>query len=115
MNYGLFIQDTCIHGEALVSALRFARPLLARGHSIRQVFFYGDAALVLNQPPHSGCDALDGLAILSLKHSFPMLACQAAAERLAVFAHPEAVVQPGSLGQWFDALYEIDRVVSFSA
>lgn len=115
MNYGLFIHDACMHGETLVSAFRFARPLLARGHNIRQVFFYGDAAWILNQPRNSGCVALDGLAKLSLQHSFPMLACQAAAERLGVVAHPEAVVQLGSLGQWFDALYEMDRIVSFSA
>jgi len=115
MKYGLFIIDSAVHGEALVSAWRFAAAALARGHQIRQVFFYGDAALGLTQPQPSAIRALDGLAALAAQHGFPLLACQAAAERLGLHADPQAAVKLGSLGQWADALFEMDRIVRFSA
>lgn len=115
MKYGLFIMDSAVHGEALVSAWRFATAALDCGHQIRQVFFYGDAALSLTQPQPSAIRALDGLAALAAQHGFPLLACQAVAERLGISAHPQAAVMVGSLGQWADALFEMDRIMSFSA
>lgn len=104
-----------MHGEALSSAGRFAAAALARGHRIRLVFFHGDAVLALAQPAASGYPALDRLAALAAAQGFPLLACQAAAERLGVNAAIDAPVRIGSLGQWADALFEVDRLVEFCA
>lgn len=104
-----------MHGEALPSAHRFAAAALARGHRIRMVFFHGDAVLALAQPVASGYSALDRLAALAVAEGFPLLACQAAAERLGVSVAADGPVRIGTLGQWADALFEVDRVVEFCA
>ena len=113
MIYGLFIQDSPSSGEAFMSASRFAAAALASGHRVRQVFLLGDAVLAAVQAAPSGIRGLDALIALAERHSIPILACQAALERLNVDAARHAVIRAGSLGQWFDATHEVDRVVSF--
>ena len=104
-----------MHGEALASAVRFASAALDRGHSIRMVFFHGDAVLALAQPADSGFRPLDRLAALAQAQGIPLLACQAAIERLGIARAIDAPVAIGSLGQWADALFEVDRVLEFAA
>jgi tRNA 2-thiouridine synthesizing protein D len=111
--YGLFIQDSPTAGEAFHSAVRFAAAVLARGHQIRQVFLYGDAVLAALHPHPSGVSGLDRLTELTRAHGIPVLTCQAAMERLDIEACRHPMLSTGSLGQWFDAAHEVDRIVSF--
>ena len=115
MNYGLFIQDSPASGEAFVSAARFASAAIARGHVIRQIFLYGDAVLAVSQPMPTGLLGLGRLAELATRHQIPLLACQSAIERLGIAGDTGSPIAVGSLGQWFDASYEVDRVMSFVA
>jgi tRNA 2-thiouridine synthesizing protein D len=113
--YGLFIQDSPSSGEAFTSASRFAAAALARGHGVRQIFLYGDAVLAALQARPSGIRGLDALIALAERQSIPLLACQAALERLNVDGGRHPAIRIGSLGQWFDALHDVDRVVSFES
>lgn len=113
MIYGLFILDSPCRGEAFFSAARFATALLRRGHQIRQIFLYGDAVLAAAQAYPSGLSGLDRLIALSRSEGVPLLACQAALERLNLDAAVASAVTVGSLGQWFDAAHDVDRIVSF--
>ncbi|MGD9585161.1 MAG: DsrE family protein [Lysobacterales bacterium] len=115
MQYALFIRDSSMHGEALPSAGRFAAAAVARGHRIRLVFFHGDAVWAVAQPDASGYPALDRLVALARAEGFPLLACQAAVERLGATVAGDAPLRMGSLGQWADVLFEVDRVMEFCA
>lgn len=112
MRFSLFIQDSPETGAAVASALAFASAALAEGHVLRQIFFHGDGV----RAARKGAEADPGLrALISLarQHEVPLLACSTWLERLGVEAGD--LIRAGSLGQWCDALDEIDRVVSFRA
>ena len=112
MRFSLFIQDSPDAGAAVASALGFATAALAAGHVLRQVFFHGDGV----RCARAGADADDDLRalfVLVRQHGVPLLACSTWLQRLGVVA--DGAVQAGSLGQWCDALDEVDRVVSFRA
>lgn len=113
MVYGLFIQDSPGAEAGFDSAARFLGALLQRGHSVRQIFLYSDAVLAVTQPLHSGLRGLDALLDLALPNKVPVLACQSAIERLGLSIKAGSGVSRGSLGQWFDANYEMDRIMSF--
>jgi sulfur relay (sulfurtransferase) complex TusBCD TusD component (DsrE family) len=111
--YGLFIQDSPSAGEAFHSAARFIAAALARGHRVRQVFLYGEAVQAAMHPHPSGIKGLDRLVELARAHAIPVLACQAAMERLDIDSCRHPALSQGSLGQWFDAAHDLDRIVSF--
>jgi tRNA 2-thiouridine synthesizing protein D len=111
MRFSLFIQDSPEGGAAVASALGFAIAALAGGHALRQIFFHGDGVRAAR-----GAVAdhdLRALVALAQQHEIPLLACSTWLERLGVIA--SGPVRAGSLGQWCDALDDVDRVVSFRA
>ena len=112
MRFSLFIQDSPESGAAVASALGFATAALAGGHALRQVFFHGDGVRCARLGAELDHD-LRALAALARQHDVPMLACSTWLERLGIVAGD--AVRAGSLGQWCDALDEVDRVVSFRA
>ena len=112
MRFSLFIQDSPDAGTAVASALGFAIAALAGGHAIRQVFLHGDGVRAARAGADVDAD-LWALLALARQHRIPPLACSTWLEKLGVV--PVAPVQRGSLGQWCDALDEVDRVVSFRA
>lgn len=112
MRFSLFIQDSPESGAAVASALGFATAALAGGHALRQVFFHGDGVRCAREGAEADHD-LRALVALARQHDVPMLACATWLERLGVVAGDG--VRAGSLGQWCDALDDVDRVVSFRA
>ena len=112
MRFSLFIQDSPESGAAVASALGFATAALAGGHVLRQVFFHGDGVRCARGGAEADHD-LRALVALARQHDVPMLACATWLERLGVVAGD--AVRAGSLGQWCDALDEVDRVVRFRA
>lgn len=114
MLYGLFIQDAPTASEAFHGAARFASALVQRGHLVRQIFLYEDAVLAAAQALPSGLKGLDALMTVAQAHGIPVLACQAAIDRLGITFAAGTTIKAGSLGQWFDALHELDRVQGFA-
>jgi sulfur relay (sulfurtransferase) complex TusBCD TusD component (DsrE family) len=112
MRFSLFIQDSPEAGAAIASALGFMLAALDGGDEIRQVFLHGEAVRAARAGAESDHD-LRALVALARQHQIPLLACSTWLERLGVAAL--GAVQAGSLGQWCDALDEVDRVVSFRA
>lgn len=112
MRFSLFIQDSPESGAAVASALCFATAAVDSGHVIRQVFFHGDGVRCARGGADVDAD-LRALVALAHQHDVPMLACATWLDRLGVLAGD--AVRAGSLGQWCDALDEVDRVVSFRA
>lgn len=99
-------------GGAVSSALGFARAALKEGHELRQVFFHGDGVRCSAEPMLADPD-VRALLQLAAAHGVPLLACSSWMERLAVLEG--AAIHAGSLGQWCDALDDVDRLVSFRA
>lgn len=112
MRFALFIQDSPEAGAAVASALGFALAALAQGEQIRQIFLHGEGVRAARQGADADRD-LRALLAIAGQHGIPVLACSTWLERLGVLA--VGPIQAGSLGQWCDALDEIDRVVSFRA
>lgn len=112
MRFSLFIQDSPDAGMAVSSALDFARAAVESGHALRQIFFHADGVRAARAGADDDTD-LRALIGLARTHDVPLLACATWLERLGVIA--DGAIRPGSLGQWCDALDEVDRVVSFRA
>ncbi len=112
MRFSLFIQDSPESGAAVASALAFAIAAIDGGHAIRQVFFHGDG--VRSARPGADIDHdLRALTALASRHGIPLLACSTWLDKLGITA--TGPIEGGSLGQWCEALDEVDRVVSFRA
>ena len=122
MVYSLIVLNAPWQGQAAQSAYRFAQAVLAAGHELRQVFFYGDGALAL-RPGSVAADRPDldrDWRELGSRHGVAILACTTAAERrgLASAAAGEGrrpgAARAGTLGQLMLALADSDRVLTFA-
>lgn len=118
------------HQENAWQALQFARAVLARGHQLPRVFFYGDAVAhgsSLLQPPQDEPDVAAGWRELATQQPMELVVCVAAALKRGVMdadtaareEKPAANLAPGflvsGLGQLAEAMLEADRLVSFPA
>lgn len=129
MRYTLLVQASPYSRQASHSALRFARALLARGHTLDSVFFYHDGvynAARLAAPPQDEPHLLDAWVELHAEHGAQLLVCIAAALRRGLLDEREAArhgktghsVAPPfeltGLGQLIDLGLTSDRLVTFS-
>lgn len=118
------------HQENAWQALQFARAVLARGHQLPRVFFYGDGVThgsSLLQPPQDEADVAAGWRELAAQQPMELVVCVAAALKRGVMdadtaareEKPVANLAPGflvsGLGQLAEAMLEADRLVSFPA
>ena len=115
MVFSLIVLKAPWQGQAAQSAYRFAEAVLASGHELRQVFFYGDGALALTAGGRAADQPdLDGAwRALAARHGVSILACTTAAERRGATAGAGAA-QPGTLGQLVLAMADSDRVLTFA-
>lgn len=111
------------------SALRFTRSLLAQGHTVYRLFFYGDGvhnATALAAPPQDEQNLPDAWQTLIQQHKLDAVVCIAAAIRRGILDHTEAQRYSkatanlaagftlSGLGQLVDACAHSDRVVTFA-
>lgn len=105
--------------QAPDTALAFATAVLARGHELCRVFFYGDGVLTANRlsaPPaderHPGRD----WSRLAARHGVDLVVCANAAVKRGI---REANLAPGfrisGLGQLAEAMVAADRLVTFGS
>lgn len=128
MNYALLVMSSPFSGQGAMTAARFARCVLARGHSISRVFFLdagttnGAAAAVFPQDEE---DRLQPWVELAQQHKVELILCISSALRHGMLDETEAsrhektsaTVHPAftisGLGQLVDAAAGADRLVTF--
>ncbi|ERS89995.1 MULTISPECIES: sulfurtransferase complex subunit TusD [unclassified Halomonas] len=128
MRYAILLLAAPYSHQASHSALRFARALLARGHTLEGVFFYHDGvhnAARLAAPPQDEPHLVDGWAALGEAHGVPLQVCIAAALRRGLLderearrhgkqsASVEAPFELTGLGQLVDLGLRCDRLITF--
>ena len=128
MNYALLVMSSPFSGQGAMTAARFARCVLARGHGISRVFFLdagttnGAAAAVFPQDEE---DRLQPWVELAQQHKVELILCISSALRYGMLDDTEAnrhekssaTIHPAftvsGLGQLVDASAGADRLVTF--
>lgn len=128
MKFTLVVYGAPHASEGAASALRFTQALLAAGHSLYRVFFYGDGihnGSALAAPPQDEQDLLSQWQTLQAKHQLDLVVCIAAAQRRGLLSESEAsrLEKPAAnlatgfelagLAQLAEAAAVSDRVVTF--
>ncbi|MEM5528455.1 sulfurtransferase complex subunit TusD [Gammaproteobacteria bacterium AS21] len=129
MIFSLLIYTSKSNSQAEQTALRFTRSLLAKGHSIHRIFFYGDSVHTASNLKVTMRDEQDLTAqwlALSTQHQLDLVVCIAAAVKRGVIDESEAKrhQKPGAnlqhgfslsgLGQLADAAIHCDRMITFA-
>lgn len=128
MKFSLVVYGAPHASQSAATALRFARALLAQGHQLYRVFFYGDGVhngSALSAPPQDEADTVGGWQALQRAHGLDLVVCIAAAQRRGLLSENEShrLEKPAAnladgfelagLGQLTDATANSDRVVTF--
>jgi len=128
MIFSLLIYTSKSNSQAEQTALRFTRSLLAKGHSIHRIFFYGDSvhtASNLKVTMRDEQDLTTQWLTLSAQYQLDLVVCIAAAVKRGVIDENEAKrhkktaanLQQGfvlsGLGQLADAAIHCDRMITF--
>lgn len=127
-NYSLLITSAPYEGQETNRSLALARCLLADGHHVSNVFFYGRGVLHANDFMLESGDEFfprKHWVALAKDHQIPLLVCVTAAIKRGVVSSQEAEENglPGSnlrapfeqvgLGAFFTALHTCDKLVQF--
>ena len=128
MIYSLLVTSSPASGHSAMTAARFASAALARGHTIRRVFFLdagvanGSATAVF---PQDEADRLQPWVALAEQHGVELILCISSALKYGMldetearrYEKPAATVHPAftvsGLGQLVDAAATADRLVTF--
>lgn len=128
MRYALLVLEAPYARGASHGALRFARAVLARGHTVSRVFFYGDGVhngSALAVPPQDEQDLVAGWRDFALANGIELVVCIAAGLRRGVLDENErdryeraaANLDPAfvlsGLGQLAESALEADRIITF--
>ncbi|PAR29823.1 sulfurtransferase complex subunit TusD [Vibrio metoecus] len=128
LTYTLVVNGPQYGTQSARNAYLFAKMLIAKGHTLKSVFFYQDGVLngsATHVPANDEFDLLQGWQKLAQAHNVQLETCVAAALRRGVVSEQEAkqhglsshnlashFTQAG-LGSLVQALLEQDRVVQF--
>lgn len=128
LSYALLVTGAAYGTQSARMAYQFAQQVIAKGHSIRRIFFYHDGVLngsSLTLPANDEFDLLQAWQQLSKTHNIQLETCVSAALRRGVVSDSEAqqhqltmanladgFTQTG-LGALAEALLTEDRVVQF--
>lgn len=130
MKFSLAIYAAPYSAQGSDSAYRFAKAVLAEGHSLYRIFFYQDGihnASALTAPPQDESNIPARWQALAAKHEIDLVVCIAAALRRGILDTSEAdrYEKPavnlaqgftiGGLGQLLDAAVVSDRLITFGA
>lgn len=128
MNFAIVVHGAPYSSEACLSALNFAKAVLASGHSINRVFFYHDGVYTANNliaPPQDETPVGEQWQAFGIGNNIELIACIASCLRRGILDETEADryeksgsnIAPGftisGLGQLIDASINADRVVTF--
>tara|TARA_R110002110_G_scaffold405550_1_gene624770 strand:+ start:33288 stop:33683 length:396 start_codon:yes stop_codon:yes gene_type:complete len=128
LSYALLVLAGPASGHSSLTAARFARALLARGHHLQRVFFLDNGTLTglaSAVTPQDEQGALEQWVQLAAEHQTELILCISSAlkrglldsteatrhERPAATAHPS--FELGGLGLLVEAAQTADRLVTF--
>lgn len=117
MELSLVVTEGPFTRQASSTACRFARAAIAKGHRVRQVFFFHDG--VLNgschvSPPGGEPNTTAQWSALARDHGVELVLCVTAAQRRGVNADALADgFLMGGLSQWVEAGTSSDRTLVF--
>ena len=128
MKFAIVVHGAPYSSEACLSALKFAKAVLASGHSINRVFFYHDGVHTANRliaPPQDEAPVSEQWQELGSGNNIELIACISSCLRRGILDETEAdrYDKSGSniatgftisgLGQLIDASINADRIVTF--
>ncbi|GGB92830.1 sulfurtransferase TusD [Marinobacterium zhoushanense] len=128
MIFSIVVQASPVQNQGAETALRFARAVLAAGHSIHRIFFYRDGVQngsALSCTPQDELNIPQQWQALAKQHQLDLVVCIAAAVRRGVINEQEATrykreqwnlndaFELSGLGQLVEACIQSDRVVTF--
>ncbi len=128
MIFAINVLSAPYSSQASYSAYQFANSLLAQGHQLHRVFFYGDGihnATRLAAPPQDELDLYTAWQELAGTHGIDLVVCIAAALKRGLINKEESLRYQkdtenlatgftlGGLGQLVDATVAADRVITF--
>lgn len=128
LSYALLVLAAPASGHGSLTAVRFARALLARGHHLQRVFFLDDGTstgLASAVTPQDEQGALEQWVALAAEQQTELVLCISSAlkrglldsteatrhERHAATIHP--AFELGGLGLLLEAVQTADRLVTF--
>lgn len=130
MNFAIVVYGAPYSQQASISALHFARAVLASGHDIYRVFFYQDGVYNgngLSAAPQDEPDIHGQWSRFASDHEVELIVCIASSLRRGMLDKTEAEryekpaanlgapFQISGLGQLIDASLNADRVITFGA
>lgn len=125
LTFGLFVSASPLHSGSQ-TAFEFLQAALAKGHVIKQVFFYGDGVHHGNRLIHTeNPELISRWQHVADRHAIPLLLCSASAARRGIMDKAQAHyflkdtdnIATGfaiaGLAQWFAVAPTIDRILMF--
>lgn len=127
-SFSLLITANPYMSQGHFTALNFVERLLAKGHSLKQIFFYSDAVLVanrLNCPPADEKNLTKSWANLAIQHDIELTVCITAALKRGIVNQSESqrhaltgdnldpAFDLSGLGQLNEAMLTSDRHITF--
>ncbi|MFN3237468.1 MAG: sulfurtransferase complex subunit TusD [Pseudomonadales bacterium] len=128
MNFAITVMAGPQSAQAPLTALNFARAVVAGGHQLSRVFFYEDGvytANTLSAPPQDEPDVTRAWSEFAAEYDIDLVICVASALRRGVLDETEADrydktaanIADGfvisGLGQLIDSALNADRLVTF--
>lgn len=128
MIYSLLVLSSPVSGHGSRTAADFARCVLARGHSIRRVFFLDTGTEISSSQrllPQDETDPALAWEALHAEHGIALEICISSALKYGMLddteaarhARPHATIKPAftvaGLGQLVDACAHSDRLITF--
>jgi tRNA 2-thiouridine synthesizing protein D len=126
--YSLLVLSSPVSGHGSCTAAAFARCAIARGHTIRRVFFLDAGTMTSSRNsvcPQDETDPLLAWQELQAQHTVELVICISSALRYGMlddteaarYQRPHATIHPAftlsGLGQLVDACAHSDRLITF--
>jgi tRNA 2-thiouridine synthesizing protein D len=128
VDFSVLITASPFTHQAPSTAYRFCKAVLAKGHHLKQVFFYQDGVYVssaLHCPPYDEFALTEHWQALAKAHHFELVVCVAAALRRGILDAEQAEAYAkknhnlaegfkiAGLGQLLNAIATSDRFITF--
>ena len=117
MDLLVIVNDSPLRSHSSLTALRFCRAAINKGHVVRQVFFYLDGVyqqLAVSARESGEPDLLNQWQAFAAQSAIELVVCAAASHRrVPPGLQSSPTFREGSLIEMLDLTTRVDRLVSF--